>query len=145
MRIIYALTIGVAFVLGGCKKQVPNDIVQKSMTNALRHAPATAAAMCGNGAKGLTNTRITVTKRGENNTGTVHVKGTSMFGQGIKDCEGDVEYLYTFTQKTTGPSRRRNTTTTWYLDHMKLVAVQTPGVTLRGAADEKADDDDDSK
>ena len=141
MKSSHALGVVCALALFGCKKQVPTDIVQKSMSNALRHAPATAAAMCGNGAKGLTNTRVTVTKRGENNTGTVHVKGTSMFGQGIKDCEGDVEYAYTYSQKSSGPSRRRNTTTTWYLDHLKLVAVQTPGVTLRGAADEKADDD----
>lgn len=142
-----ALLVLGALCLGGgagCKKTVPTDIVQKSLTNALRHAPATASAMCGVNAKGLTGTVITVKSRGENNTGVAHVKGSSMFAPGgIKSCEGDVEFAYSSTSKTTGPSRRRRTTTTWYLDHMKLVAVQTPGVSLKGASDEAVDDDDD--
>ena len=135
------------FCVTGCKKQVPNDIVQKSLTNALRHAPVTATAMCGVSAKGITGTVVTVKTRGENSTGVAHVKGSSLFSQGgIKTCEGDVEFAYSYTSKTTGPSRNRRTMTTWYLDHMKLVAVQTPGVTLKGGADESvADDDDDGK
>ncbi len=135
--------VGLCAGVSGCKKSVPTDIVQKSLTNAMRHAPSTASAMCGTSAKGLTGTVVTVKSRGENNTGVAHIKGSSLFAQGgIKTCEGDVEFAYSFTSKTTGPSRNRRTMTTWYLDHMKLVAVQTPGVTLKGASDEKVDDDD---
>jgi hypothetical protein len=134
-------------MLTGCKKQVPNDIVQKSMSNALRHAPVTASAMCGVNAKGITGATITVKSRGKDNTGVAHVKGSSLFAQqgGIKTCEGDVEFAYTYSQKTTGPSRNRRTTTTWFLEHMKIVAVQTPGVTLKAAGDESVDDDDDAQ
>ena len=39
---------------------------------------------------------------------------------------------------------RRNTTTTWFLVHVKLVAVQTRGVTFK-SIDEDANDDDDEK
>ena len=141
---LLACVAAAALCMTGCKKTVPNDIVQKSLNNALRHAPVTASAMCGVNAKGITGTVVTVKTRGENNTGVAHVKGSSLFATGgVKTCEGDIEFAYTYSSKTTGPSRNRRTMTTWYLDHMKLVAVQTPGVTLKGAGDEKVDDDDD--
>ena len=141
---LFACVAAAALCMTGCKKTVPTDIVQKSLNNALRHAPVTASAMCGVNAKGITGTVVTVKTRGENNTGVAHVKGSSLFATGgIKTCEGDLEFAYTYSSKTTGPSRNRRTMTTWYLDHMKLVAVQTPGVTLKGAGDEKVDDDDD--
>lgn len=144
-RMMGVLVLGGFCLVGatGCKKTVPTDIVQKSLTNALRQAPATASAMCGVNAKGLTGTVITVKSRGENNTGVAHVKGSSLFATGgTKSCEGDVEFAYSSTSKTSGPSRRRRTTTTWYLNQLKLVAVQTPGVTLKAASAENVDDDD---
>lgn len=128
--------------LMGCKKTVPNDIVQKSLKNALSRAPATGTNMCGVPVKGLTNVTVNVTKRGENSTGVAHVKGMPLFAQGAAPtyCEGDVEFAYSYTARTTG-YRRKNTTTTWYLDNLNLIAVQTKGVTLRPTS-EKPDDDD---
>jgi len=128
----------------GCKKQVPNDIIQKSITHVLRQDANIATAMCGVQAKGITGPSVTVKTRGNNSTGVAHVKGSSLFAQGgIKTCEGDLEFAYSYTARTTGPSRNRRTVTTWYLNHLKLVAVQTPGVTLKGPVDEDVNDDDD--
>jgi hypothetical protein len=126
-----------------CKKQVPNDIVKKSLQGALRtHAPVTTSAMCGTKVRGLSNATITVTSKKADNTGIAHVKGTPWLAPGTPPfCEGDVEFKYTFTQKTTG-IKRKTTTTTWYLEHVKLVAVQTPGV-ANATADEDPDGDDD--
>lgn len=129
----------------GCKKQVPNDIVEKSLKNALRlHAPATTSAMCGLTVKGLVSANVTkITKKPDGKTGTAHVSGSPWMTAGAPStCEGDVEFEYSYTQKTTGPSRRRTTTTTWFLDRVKLIAVQTKGVTFK-AVDEKSTDDDD--
>jgi hypothetical protein len=129
--------------LVACKKSVPNDIVQKSLKNALARAPMTATNMCGVPVKGLTGVTVNVTKRGENNTGVAHIKGTPLFAQGTapSHCEGDVEFAYySYTARTTG-YRRKNTTTTWYLDNLNLIAVQTKGVTLKPTT-EKPDDDD---
>ena len=127
----------------GCKKQVPNDIVQKSLKGALRsHAPATTSAMCGAKVRGLSNATITVTSKNKDNTGVAHVRGSPWLAPGTPPfCEGDVEFRYTSTSKTTG-GRRRTTTTTWYLEHVKLVGVQTPGV-ANVTADEDPDGDDD--
>ncbi len=129
----------------GCKKQVPTDIVQKSLRSALRlHAPQTTSAMCGKSVKGLVNANITsVTRKSDGSSGTAHVSGAPFLTPGGPTvCEGDIEFKYTYTSKTTGPTKRRTTTTTWYLEHVKLTAVQTKGVAFK-AVDEDANDDDD--
>lgn len=127
----------------GCKKQVPNDIIDKSLKGALRtHAPATTSAMCGAKVRGLANSTITVKSRGKENTGIAHVRGTPWAGPGTPAyCEGDLEFRYSYTSKTTG-YKRKTTTTTWYLEHMKLIAVQTPGVTATGAEEDPDGDED---
>ena len=77
------LVVG-AFSLLGCKKQVPNDIVQRSLKGALSsHAPATTSAMCGKKVRGIPNATITVTKKNPDNTGIAHVKGTPWMAPGI--------------------------------------------------------------
>jgi hypothetical protein len=142
--VILAVMMG-ALCLTGCKKQVPTDIVQKSLRNALRlHAPATTSALCGTNVKGLVNANITNVQRGKDGTsGTAHVSGAPWTTPGAPaNCEGDLEFKYSYTQKTTGPRKRKTTTTTWYLDHLKLTAVQTKGVTFK-PVDENASDDDD--
>ncbi len=141
-----ALVLGtmlLAMSSAGCKKKVPNDIVQKTLKGALsRHAPATTSAMCGAKVKGIANATITVTSTKPDNTGVAHVKGTPWLAPGTPPfCEGDVEFKYSFTSKTTGYTRK-TTTTTWYLEHVKLVGVQTPGV-ANVTADEDPDGDDD--
>lgn len=139
-----------AVSLVGCKKQVPRDIVQKSIKNAIRVAPMTASAMCGTTVRGLANATISVKDSKKDNTGTAHIVGYPMggtVGQTPTTCEGDVEYAYSFTSKTTGIKRKR-TMTTWYLDKLKLVAVQTKGVTFKPveeSANDQDDDDDDKK
>ncbi len=132
-----------AMPLLGCKKQVPNDIVQRSLKGALStHAPATTSAMCGKKVRGIPNATITVTKKNPDNTGIAHVKGSPWLAPGTPAfCEGDVEFKYSSTSKTTG-YKRKTTTTTWYLEHVKLLAVQTPGV-ANTTADEDPDGDDD--
>jgi hypothetical protein len=145
------ITIGVMAVAAamsvlGCKKQVPTDIVQKSLRNALRlHAPLTTSAMCGANVKGLTNANITsVVRKPDGVTGTAHVSGAPWTAPGAPPlCEGDVEFKFTFTQKTTGSTKRKRTTTTWFLDHVKLTAVQTKGVIFRPVDEASSDDDDD--
>jgi len=142
--LVLAVMMG-AMMLTGCKKQVPTDIVQKSLRNALRtHAPVTTSAMCGVTVKGLINANITnVQRKPDGVTGTAHVSGAPWLAPGAPAlCEGDVEFKYSSTSKTTGTRRRKTTTTTWYLDHIKLVAVQTRGVAFK-SVDEDADDDDD--
>jgi hypothetical protein len=132
-----------ALSMVGCKRQVPQDIVQKSIKNAMRQAPLTSSAMCGTDVKGLANATISVKSRKPDNTGVAHVKGFPMGGTVGKtptSCEGDVEYAYSYTSKTTG-YKRKTTSTTWYLDKMKLVAVQTSGVTFK-PVEEKANDED---
>jgi hypothetical protein len=143
---LLALIVGVsALSLTGCKKQVPTDIVQKSLRNALRsHAPATSSGMCGANVKGLTNANITnVVRKPDGVSGTAHISGSPWLTPGAPaNCEGDVEFKYSFTQRTSGSRKRKTTTTTWYLDHIKLTAVQTKGVPFK-AVDENATDDDD--
>jgi hypothetical protein len=126
----------------GCKKKVPTDIVQKTLRGALSsHAPATTSAMCGVKVRGLSNSVITVKSTNPDNTGVAHVKGTPWLAPGTPSfCEGDVQFKYTFTSKTTG-YKKKTTTTTWYLEHVKLVGVQTPGV-ANVTADEDPDGDD---
>ena len=139
--LVFAVVIAAVSMLG-CKKQVPNDIVQKTLKGALStHAPATTSAMCGVRVKGLTNATITVKSKTGENTGIAHVKGTPWLGEKTPPfCEGDVEFKYSSTSKTTG-ARRKAKTTTWYLEHVKLVGVQTPGV-ANVTADEDPDGDD---
>ncbi len=122
-----------AVLLSGCKKQVPDDIVKKTISSAMRmHAAGLVSIMCGGSAKGLSNPTVTIVKRGTESTGTAHIKGSPTFYQGkATQCEGDVEYSYTYSSKTIGAGSRRRTMTTWYLQHMKLVAIQTPGVTFK--------------
>ena len=139
--VVVALVALVSMSLMGCKKQVPNDIVQKSLTNALRHAPNTSSAMCGAGVRGLASSKITNITKGPDNKGKAHVTGTPWMAQGApSSCEGDVEFHYSYTTRTTG-YKRKVTTTTWTLDDLKLVAVQTKGVTFK-PVDEKPDDGD---
>jgi hypothetical protein len=145
------ITIGVMAVAAamsvlGCKKQVPTDIVQKSLRNALRlHAPLTTSGMCGATVKGLINANVTnVVRKPDGVTGTAHVSGAPWTAPGAPPlCEGDVEFKFTFTQKTTGSTKRKRTTTTWFLDHVKLTAVQTKGVIFRPVDEASSDDDDD--
>jgi hypothetical protein len=127
----------------GCKKSVPNDIVQKTLKGALSsHAPLTASAMCGVKVRGLNNAIITVKSKNADNTGVAHVKGTPWLAPGTPPfCEGDVEFKYSSTSKTTG-YKKKSTTTTWYLEHVKLLAIQTPGVANQ-SLDEDPDGDED--
>ncbi|MBX3186366.1 MAG: hypothetical protein KF819_05090 [Labilithrix sp.] len=134
-----------AVTLSGCKKQVPTDIVQRSLRNALRtHAPLTTSAMCGVTVKGLINANITnITRKPDGVTGTAHISGAPWLARGAPAvCEGDVEFKYSSTSRTSGTRKRKTTTTTWSLEHVKLIAVQTRGVAFK-SVDEDADDDDD--
>lgn len=136
------------FTLSGCKRQVPDDIVKKTMTSAIRmHAAGLVSVMCGGSTKGLSNPTVTVTKKNpDGTTGTAHVRGAPMFFQGKvtpSQCEGDVDFAFTYTSRTTGSGKRRHTMTTWYLQHMKLTAVQTPGVTMKAFEEDPEGDVDD--
>lgn len=140
---VFAVMFG-AMSMVGCKKQVPTDIVQKSLRNALRlHAPQTTSAMCGASVKGLINANITnVVRKPDGVTGSAHVSGAPWTAPGAPPlCEGDVEFKYTFTQKSRG-SKKKNTTTTWFLEHVKLTAVQTRGVNFRSVDEDASDEDD---
>ena len=145
-KALLALVVLAAMSTLGCKKKVPNDIVQKTLRGALRtHAPATTSAMCGTKVRGLSTSTITVTSTKPDNTGIAHVKGTPWLGPNTPPfCEGDVEFKYTSTSKTTG-YKRKKTTTTWYLEHVKLVGVQTPGVANQTADEDPDGDDDDDE
>lgn len=141
------LAIAVMFVAAfstGCKKQVPNDIVQQSLRGALHtHAPKSMSAMCGTNVRGLLGATITVKSKTPDNVGIAHVRGMPVGGvKAPTFCEGDVEFKFTSTTKRTG-YKRRNTTTTWYLEHVKLVAINTPGV-KPVQVDEDPDGDDDN-
>jgi hypothetical protein len=140
-----AVVVG-AMSLLGCKKQVPTDIVQKSLRNALRlHAPQTTSAMCGANVKGLINANVTnVVRKPDGVTGSAHISGAPWAAPGAPPlCEGDVEFKYTSTQKTSGPRKRKTTTTTWFLDHVKLTGVQTRGVVFKSVDENASDEDDD--
>jgi hypothetical protein len=140
---VVAVMLG-AMSLLGCKKQVPTDIVQKSLRNALRlHAPQTTSAMCGANVKGLVNANVTsVVRKPDGVTGTAHISGAPWSSPGAPPlCEGDVEFKYTFSQRTSGSRKRKTTTTTWFLERVKLTAVQTKGVAFK-SVDETANDED---
>ena len=141
------LAIAVVFVAAfstGCKKQVPNDIVQQSLRGALHtHAPKSTSAMCGTNVRGLLGATITVKSKTSDYVGIAHVRGMPVGGvKAPTFCEGDVEFKFSSTTKTSG-YKRRNTTTTWYLEHVKLVAINTPGV-KPVQIDEDPDGDDDN-
>ena len=138
-----AIAVVGALFTTGCKRQVPNDIVQKSIKNALTfHAPNVTSGMCGLQVKGITNPSISVTKRNPDNSGVAHIKGAPWMTQGApSQCEGDIEYKYSYTTKTTG-YKRKTTTTTWSLEYIKLVGVQTKGVTFKPVNEAAPDDDD---
>jgi hypothetical protein len=143
MRKAMLVVVVVALAGVGCKRQVPQDIVQKSVKNAIRQAPLTSSAMCGAEVRGLANATVSVKSHKPDNTGVAHIKGFPMggtVGQTPTTCEGDVEFAYSYTSKTTG-YKRKTTRTTWYLDKMKLVAVQTKGVTFK-PVEETANDQD---
>ncbi len=143
---VYLLSLlGLALATGGCERKVPEDIVEKSMQSALRTAPNTTSAMCGVPIKGFSSTEVKITKRGEKNTGVAHLIGKPWLGQNTpKQCEGDVEYAYSYTSKSSRSGRRRKTTVTWSLDQLKLIAVQTPGVTFKPVAETPPESDDDA-
>ena len=142
------LAIAVVFVAAfstGCKKQVPNDIVQQSLRGALHtHAPKSTSAMCGTNVRGLLGATITVKSKTPDNVGVAHVRGMPVGGvKAPTFCEGDVEFKFSSSTKRSG-YKGRNTTTTWYLEHVKLVAINTPGVKpVQIDVDPDGDDDND--
>jgi hypothetical protein len=147
-KLFVCAALGLSLSSAGCDRKVPEDIVQKSMKGAFRQAPNTASAMCGVPVKGFSSTEVKISKRGEKNTGVAHIVGKPWMGVNVpKQCEGDVEYAYSYTSKTSRSGRKRQTTVTWSLDQLKLIAVQTPGVTFKPVqeAPPEADDGDDDK
>lgn len=130
----------------GCKRNVPDNIIEQSMSNALRSSPTIPSAMCGVQIKGFASTKVSNVQRGEDNVGSAHLVGKPWPGAGQPaQCEGDVKWKYSYTSKSSGSRRRRKTTVTWYLDKLELTAVQTPGVTFKPVSDDKIDDSDDGK
>lgn len=139
----------------GCKffeKKVPEDIVNKALNQSLRHMAGTATAMCGGTTRGLIDAKVTIKSRGEKNTGVAHVKGSPWptAGEDLPSkCEGDVEFAFSFTTKSYGTGKKRRTETTWFLDKIKLVAMQTDGVKFKGEKEEtndpEADDSDEEE
>lgn len=147
-KLFVCALLGLSLSSSGCERKVPEDIVQKSMQSAFKQAPNTASAMCGVPVKGFSSTEVKITKRGEKNTGVAHIVGKPWLGANTpKQCEGDVEYAYSYTSKTSRTGRKRRTTVTWSLDALKLIAVQTPGVTFKPVQETppEADDGDDEK
>jgi len=143
VRHLWCVLAGLVLSATGCQRSVPEDIINKSLSSALRSAPATASAMCGVAVKGLSSVTVTVKKRGEKNTGVAHIVGQPWLTKGAPDrCEGDVEYAYSYTTKSSRTGRKRRTTVTWSLDSLKLVAVQTPGVTMKAVSETPPADDD---
>ena len=131
--------VAVTFTLAGCQRKVPDDIVKKSLEQALRRAPATATAMCGANVRGFSTSKIEVAERRKDNTGVAHIKGKPWLAAGApNDCEGDIEYAYSYKSRTIG----KRTTTTWTLERIKLTAVQTKGVSFK-PVDEAPDDAED--
>lgn len=147
-RLTLSFAVAALFVLpeAGCKRSVPNNIVEQSMSNALRSSPTIPSAMCGVAVKGFASTSVSNIQRGEDNVGSAHLVGKPWPGQGQPaSCEGDVKFKYSYTSKSSGSRRRRKTTVTWYLDKLELTAVQTPGVAFKPVADDKIDDSDDGQ
>lgn len=139
--------LGLSLLLGGCKREVPSNIVDTTMRRTfLTNLPFTSSAMCGAKVTGLSLNTVTVTRKGENLTGTAHVKGTATGPKGPLNCEGDVDFTYTTTSSTKkkgiGKKKKSTTTTTYWLSTIKLKAVQTPGVTFVPPPDEKPPEDD---
>jgi hypothetical protein len=143
-KVLMAAVVLAAMSTLGCKKTVPNDIVQKTMRGVLTsHAPITTSGMCGVKVRGLSTAVITVKTKNADNTGVAHIRGTPWLGPGTPAfCEGDVGFKYTYSSKTTG-YKRKTTTTTWQLEHVKLLAVQTPGVIFTPIDEDPDGEDDD--
>ena len=97
--------------------------------------------------KGLINANVTnVVRKPDGVTGTAHISGAPWTSPGAPAlCEGDVEFKFSFSQRTNGPRKRKTTTTTWSLEHVKLTAVQTKGVAFKSIDENSSDDDDDEK
>lgn len=146
-KFVFGAALGLLVLsASACKRTVPEDIVEKSLRRTLMNATGIASAMCGVQVRGFSSVKTTITKRGENNTGTAHLVGTPWLGKGTPpQCEGDVEYAYSYTSKTSRVGRRRHTNVTWSLDALKLVGVNTPGVTFKPVTEAPADDDGDDK
>lgn len=143
-KFVFGAAICLLLSSSGCKRSVPEDIVEKSLRRTLLTAPGIASAMCGVPVRGFSSVKTKIAKRGENNTGTAHLVGTPWLGKGTPaQCEGDVEYAYSYTSKTSRSGRRRQTNVTWSLDALKLVAVNTPGVTFKPVTEAPTSDDGD--
>jgi hypothetical protein len=134
---LLALLALTSLTLAGCKRQVPDKIVQDVVKKFLRHAPNTSSAMCGFNRPGLTLSNVKVTKKDAENKGTVHVTSSQQNGAKMIPCEGDLTYAFSYKSRTIG----KRTTVTWSLDDIKLTAVQTPGVNFK-PVEEKPDDND---
>lgn len=139
--------LGLSLLLGGCKREVPSNIVDTTMRRTfLTNLPFTSSAMCGAKVTGVNLNTVTVTRKGEDLTGTAHVKGTATGPKGPINCEGDVDFKYTTSSSTkkkgVGTNKKKTTTTTFWLSTIKLKAVQTPGVTFVPPPDEKPPEDD---
>jgi hypothetical protein len=135
-RLCLAFLVLAALPVAGCKRQVPDKIVQDVVKKFLRHAPNTASAVCGFQRPGLTLSNVKVTKKDAENKGTVHVTSSQQNGTKMVNCEGDLSYAFSYKSRTIG----KRTTVTWTLDDIKLTAVQTPGVNFKPFV-EKPDDD----
>lgn len=143
-RFLWCALAGLALSVTGCQRSVPEDIINKSLSSSLRSAPGIASAMCGMPVRGLSSVTVTIKQRGEKNTGVAHVVGQPWFTKGAPDrCEGDVEYAYSYSTKSSRSGRTRRTTVTWSLDALKLVAVQTPGVAMKAVSETPPADDGD--
>ena len=144
---VVAVMIG-AMSLMGCKKQVPTDIVQKSLRNALRlHAPLTTSGMCGANVKGLINANVTnVVRKPDGVTGTAHVSGAPWTAPGApRELRGRRRVQVHVHAEDDGlHEASQTTTTTWFLDRVKLTAVQTKGVVFKSIDENSSDDDDEN-
>jgi hypothetical protein len=143
-RLLVCAAFGLLFSASACERKVPEDIVEKSLSRALMNAPNLSSAMCGVQVRGFSSVKSTIKQRGEKNTGVAHIVGTPWLGKDTpKSCEADVEYAYSYTSKSSRVGRKRRTNVTWSLESLKLVAVQTPGVTMKPVTEAPADDDGD--
>ena len=61
-----AALLGCTLLLGGCKQEVPSNIVDSTMRKTfLTNLPFTSSAMCGQKVTGITLNTVTVTAKGE--------------------------------------------------------------------------------
>jgi hypothetical protein len=132
---VLAVLMGACALSAGCKKRVPNNVVSDALIDAMqRQAPKTVSAMCGARTKGLTRPEISNVRLDEEKPtqGIAHVKGAPWLTAGVtlpSSCEGDVEFRFASNTTTSKKGKIRTNKTTWFLEHIKLSAVQTTGVT----------------